>query len=107
MEYYTVKEVARKLNRSEEQVRRYIRQGLLTATMRCKKDGYYISQKAIDLYNQVYNSMPFYNDDTSKEIDALLSFRKKLSDKIEQYQEMIERIDAIVELNTNDLRKGE
>ena len=103
MKYYTVKEVAEILEKSEEQVRRHIRSGKLIATMCSKKEGYYISQDALDLFYMTH----YLGKSTYRENTGFLTLKKNLMKKIDYYQKMIELIDAIVELNTNDLRKGE
>ena len=103
MKYYTVKEVAEILEKSEEQVRRYIRRNELAATMCSKKEGYYISQDAIDLFYMTH----YLGKSTYRENTGLLTLKKNLVKKIDYYQKMVELIDAVVEINTKNLRKGD
>jgi len=48
MKYYTIKEASRLLNRAEETLRRWCREGRLEYVMYSRKDGYRISEVEVN-----------------------------------------------------------
>ena len=101
MRAYDVREVARLLNINEETVRRWIRTGMLKATISSKKEGFIIDE--IDLFEFACSKPKYgrllglietktddtYRDELQLKLSKLIIKRDELNDRIYAIQTLL------------------
>ena len=87
--YYNVSEISKITGKSEEQVRRWIRDGKLCGERHSRKEGYRVSESNL---NKFTNDRPMRQNDVSKKYERLdPMFMDCLNDHIAELEQLIEK----------------